>query len=42
MFPEVTLVFIALSNAQEEVKVEWMTIPERSNQAQPSTLGQDS
>ena len=39
MFPEVTLVFIALSNAQEEVKVEWMTILEHSNQAQPSTLG---
>ena len=42
MFPEVTPVFIALSNAQEEVKVEWMTILKRSNQAQPSTLGLDS
>ena len=39
MFPEVAPVFIALSNAQEEVKVEWMTILERSNQSQPSTLG---
>ena len=39
MFPAVAPVFIALSNAQEEVKVEWMTILERSNQAQSSTLG---
>ena len=38
MFPEVAPVFTALSNAQEE-EVERMTILERSNQAQPSTLG---
>ena len=38
MFPEVAPEFTALSNAQEE-EVEWMTILERSNQAQPSTLG---
>ena len=32
-FPEVTPVFVALSNAQEEIEDEQMTILERSNQA---------